>query len=74
MARLESKVRPARAAPEHHFDFDRYVAKLGLVPAAVRELAHSKGSSLIEAMCEILGIEVRAFKKALEERIEQIGL
>ena len=67
LKRLESKVRPANAALEHHIDLDQCITRLGLVPAAVRESARSKGSSLVEAMCEMLGIDVREFKRELQE-------
>lgn len=68
LRQLESKVKPAYVAQEHHFDFDRWVTSLGLVPAAVRELAASKGSSLIEALCEMLNIDYREFKRAFQAR------
>jgi len=68
LIRLESKVRPISKVSEHFLDFDLFIEHLGLVPAAVHELALRKGSSLVEAMCEMLGIEVREFKDALRER------
>lgn len=74
LRRLESRVKPAHISPERCFDLDECLTKMGLVPAAVRELARSTGSSLVEAACQTLGIKVRDFKKALEERIERIGL
>lgn len=67
LKRLESKVRPAHIAPEHRVDLDQCIASLGLVPAAVRELAGRKGSSLVEATCEMLSIDVRQFKHELQE-------
>jgi hypothetical protein len=66
---LESRIRPAEAEEQHHFDFDGFVSRLGLEPAAVRELAQSEGSSLIEAMCEILGIKIREFRRQLREKV-----
>ena len=68
LRQLESKVRPAYTIPEYHFDLDRCIEHLGLAPVAVHELASGKGSSLIEAICEMLGIEVREFKQELRER------
>ena len=67
LRQLESKVRPANTAPEPHIDLDQCLARLGLVPVAVRELARSKGSSLAEATCEMFGIEPREFKRELQE-------
>jgi hypothetical protein len=67
LKRLEWKVRPLKAIPEHKIDFDLIITHLGLVPADVKELARSKESSLIEAMCEMLGIEVSEFKDELRE-------
>jgi hypothetical protein len=69
LKQLESKIRPAEPLEEPHFSFDEYVPRLGLEPAAVRELARSKGSSLIQAMCEMLGIEVRDFMHELREKM-----
>ena len=66
LKQLESKVRPVDTAPEQHIDLDQCVASLGLIPAAVQELARSKGSSLVEATCEILGNELREFKRQLQ--------
>ena len=67
LRQLESRIRPAYTIPEYHFDLDQCIERLGLAPVAVRELASSKGSSLIEAMCEMLGIEVREFKNELRD-------
>lgn len=64
---LESKVIAAVREPAHSFDLDRYLVSLGLVPSAVRELAHNKDCSLVEAMCEMLGVEPREFKRELQE-------
>ncbi|MGD0354877.1 MAG: hypothetical protein ABSB31_05475 [Dehalococcoidia bacterium] len=69
LKQLESKIRPVEAKEEHPFSFDEFIPRLGLEPAAVRELAQSKGRSLIEAMCEMLGIEVREFMRQLREKI-----
>jgi len=68
LRQLESKVRPDGTIPEHDFDIDRWMEQLGLVPSAVHELANTKGSSLIEVICETFGVEVREFKDALLER------
>lgn len=67
LRRLESRVRPANPEPEDQFDLDLCITHLGLVPGAVRELARCKGCSLIEAMCQMLGIELREFKRQLQE-------
>jgi len=67
LRQLESKIQPVNSIPEHQFDLDQSIEHLGLVPVTVRELATSKGSSLVEAMCEMLGIEVREFKRDLQE-------
>jgi hypothetical protein len=67
LRRLESKVIPANTQPEQNIDLDQCIAQLGLVPVAVRESAQSKGSSLVEVMCEMLGIKAREFKRQLQE-------
>jgi hypothetical protein len=66
LKQLELKIRPTNTALEQHIDLDQCVARLGLVPATVRELARSKGSSLAEATSEMLGIDVREFKRQLQ--------
>ncbi len=71
LKRLESKVRPMDIAPEH-FDLDQCLANVGLVPAAVRELARSQCSSLAEATCEMLGTEVRDFKRELWDAVYSV--
>ena len=69
LRRLESKVIPANTQLEDEFDWDQFVSRLGLQPATVREVARSKGSSLVEATCEMLGIEPREFKSWLQEAV-----
>ena len=66
LKQLESKWKPANML-ERRPDLDQYITHLGLVPAAVRELARSKGSSLVAATSEMLGIEPREFKRELHE-------
>lgn len=65
---LESKV--TSTAPEHHIDLDQCIARLGLDPAAVREAAQSKHSSLVEVICEKLGVEPSEFKRQLQEKAD----
>jgi len=72
LKRLELKVRPASIAPEHRIDLDQCIASLGLVPADVREVARSRGSSLVEVMCEMLKIEAREFKRLLQEAVNLV--
>ena len=66
LKQLESKGKPANML-ERRPDLDKYITHLGLVPAAVRELARSNGSSLVVAMCEMLGIDHREFKRELKK-------
>ena len=68
LKQLESKLR-LMEVEEHHFDFDGFVLRLGLKPIAVRELSQSKGISLLEAMCEMLSIEFREFRRQLREKV-----
>ena len=65
--RLESIVWRENTTPGDQIDPDQCIVSLGLDPMAVRELARSKGSSLIEAISEMLGIEPREFLLQLRE-------
>ena len=67
LKRLESKVKAQNAVLEPHIDIDQCIAHLGLDPAIVRDTAHSNHSNLAEAMCEMLGIELKEFKRHLRE-------
>lgn len=67
LKQLESKIKPTNTAQEQHIDLNQCVLGLGLAPANVRELSCSKGGSLVEAMCELLGIELGEFKRQLLE-------
>jgi len=67
LKRLETRIKPLTAIPDHHFDFDEFVSRAGLDPAAIRRLATSNGCSLVAAFCAVLGVEVREFKAHLME-------
>ena len=66
---LELKLKPQEIMPEPHFDFDQFVSGLGLEPAMVHESSQSKGCSLVEAMCEMLNVDMREFKSWLNESV-----
>jgi len=68
LKQLESKIKLTNHVPEKPFDIDQYMTRLGLDPMAVRESAHSTCKSIVEAMCEMLGIEPSAFIRLLKEK------
>jgi hypothetical protein len=67
LKQLEMAFKPRNIIPEPQFDFEQFVCRLGLEPSAVHESSVSRGFSLIEAMCEMLEVDVREFKRDLQE-------
>lgn len=49
-------------------DTDQCIRHLGLDPVAVRESARNTGRSIVEVICEMIGIEPREFVRLLKER------
>ena len=48
---------------------DDVIRHMGLDPVAVREFARNTGRSIIEVICEKIGIEPREFQRLLKEKI-----
>jgi hypothetical protein len=67
LSQFESKVRPSNTTPQHHVDLDQCVLRLGLVPSAVRVVDLWQGRQSGRSNHEILGIELREFKRELED-------
>lgn len=68
LKQLESKASSWNMAKEHSTNPDEFIAHPGLDPAAVRESAHNTGRSVIETMCEMIGIGPREFIRLLKEK------
>ena len=69
LKQLESKIRLANSMAEQLPDTDQCIRHLGLDPVAVRDSAHSTGKSVVEVVCEKIGIEPREFQRLLREKI-----
>ena len=68
LKQLESKMRSWNPLPEHVVNTDEVIRHLGFDPAALRESAHNTGKSVVETMCEIIGIEPREFELMLRKK------
>ncbi len=68
LRQLESKMRSRRTIVGHSVGADEVIRHLGFDPAALRESAHHTGKSVVETMCEIIGIETREFARMLREK------
>jgi len=69
LKQLESKIRLANSMAEKLPDTDQCIRHLGLDPVSVRASAHSTGKSVVEVICEKIGIEPREFQRLLREKI-----
>ena len=47
---------------------DDVIRHMGFDPVAVRELARNTGRSIVEVICEKIGIEPREFQRILREK------
>lgn len=68
LRQIELKIRPMNTVQEHLLDIDQCISHMGFDPAALRESAHNTGKSVVETMCEIIGIEPREFLRILREK------
>ena len=65
LKQLESRFNSRNILLEHSYDPDGVIKHLGFDPVALRESAHNTGKSVVETMCEIIGIEPREFERML---------
>jgi hypothetical protein len=72
LKQLESKIKLATTMTEQPLDTDQCIRHLGLDPVAVRDAARNNHCSIVETMCEMLGIEPREFVRLLKEKINLI--
>jgi hypothetical protein len=68
LKQLESKIRLANSMAEKLPDTDQCIRHLGLDPVAVRASARTTGRSIVEIICEKIGIEPREFQRLLKEK------
>jgi hypothetical protein len=53
----------------HSVGTDDVIRHMGFDPVAVRESAHTTGKSVVEIICEKIGMEPREFQRMLKEKI-----
>lgn len=68
LKQLESKMRLANLMNEQLPDIDQCIIHLGLDPVVVRESAQNTGTSIVEVICEKIGVEPREFQRLLKEK------
>jgi deoxyadenosine/deoxycytidine kinase len=68
LKQLESILRSRETMLGRSVSTDDVIRHMGLDPVAVRESARNTGRSIVEIMCEMLGIEPREFVRLLKER------
>ena len=69
LKQLESILSSRKTMLDHSVSTDDVIKHLGFDPVAVRESAHSTGKSVVEVICEMIGIEPREFQRILREKI-----
>ncbi len=69
LKQLESVLSSRKTMLDHSVSTDDVIKHLGFDPATVRESAHSTGKSVVEVICEMIGIEPREFQRILREKI-----
>jgi len=69
LRQLELKMNSWSSLPEHSVNTDEVIRHLVFDPASLRESAHHMGNSVVETMCEIIGIEPREFEHILREKV-----
>ena len=68
LKQLESRFSSRNILLEHSYDPDGVIKHLGLDPVAVRESVRNEGKSVVEVICEKIGIEPREFQRLLREK------
>ena len=66
--RLELKMKSSLSVMAVPYNTDDCITKMGLEPAAVREVARRAGISLAGIVSEMLGVEPREFVRLLKEK------
>ena len=69
LKQLESILSSRKTMFEHSVGIDDATRHMGFDPVEVLESAHSTGKSVVEVICEKIGIEPREFPRLLKEKI-----
>ena len=69
LKQLESLLSFRKTMIDHSVVTDDVIKHMGFDPVAVRESARNTGRSIVEVICEVIGIEPREFQHLLKEKI-----
>jgi len=69
LKQLESMLSSRKIMLGHSVGSDDVIRHMGFDPVALRESAHTTGKSVVEVICEMIGIEPREFQRLLREKI-----
>jgi hypothetical protein len=69
LKQLESILNSRKTMLDHSVGTDDVIRHMGFDPVAVRESARNTGRSIVEVICEKIGIEPREFQRLLREKI-----
>ena len=69
LKQLESILSSRKTMLDHSVSTDDVIKHMGFDPVAVRESARNEGKSVVEVICEMIGIEPREFQRILREKI-----
>ena len=69
LKQLESILSFRKTMIDHSVGTDDVIKHIGFDPVAVRESARNTGRSIVEVICEKIGIEPREFQRLLREKI-----
>jgi len=69
LKQLESILSFRKIMIDHSVGTDDVIRHMGFDPVAVSESARNTGRSIVEVICEVIGIEPREFQHLLKEKI-----
>ena len=69
LKQLESMLSSRKLIFENSVGTDDVIKHMGFDPVAVRESARNTGKSVVEIICEKIGVEPREFQRLLREKI-----
>ena len=70
---FESILSSRKTMFDHAIGTDDVIRHMGFDPVATREAAHVTGKSVVEIICEKIGMEPREFQRLLKEKINLKG-
>ena len=72
LKQLESILSSRKTMLGQSVSTDDVIRHMGLDPVVVRESAQNTGRSIVEVICEKIGIEPREFQRLLREKINLV--